>query len=77
MPISNNSEIFDPDCRHIINILCLPSALTEVFSQVHQTPSLSQAAADTWVLLLAWGPLLSAADATHRLISKLFFLSPN
>lgn len=56
MPISNNSEIFDPDCRHIINILCLPSALTEVFSQAHKTPSLSQAAADTWVLLLAWGP---------------------
>lgn len=75
MPISNNSEIFDPDCRHSINMLCLPSALTEVFSQAHQTPS--QAALDTWVLLLAWGPLLSAADATHRLISKLCFLSPN
>lgn len=42
MPISNNSEIFDPDCRHSINMLCLPSALTEVFSQAHQTPSLRQ-----------------------------------
>ena len=47
MPISNNFEIFDPDCRHSINILCLPSALAEVFSQAHQTPSLSQAAPDT------------------------------
>ena len=56
MPISNNSEIFDPDCRHSINILGRPSALTEVFSQAHQTPSLSQAAPDTWSSYWPGGP---------------------